>query len=177
MSTGPMNFADFGKVGSGDSNDNLWDEFILSFSDDQKENPLLKFIDEKTALWDQLILSFGGEQKENEDEPLSMAEKPRRKISSMNKIRQGFTVASRAADHVMPAGWLKMIAVLESIREIRRCALCSGRWHPDSERWAAADQIHDQQWHVDRDHVSAGRDRQPLGRPLQAQRVRLPGGL
>ena len=67
----------------------------------------------------QLIFSFSDEQKENEDEPLSIAEKLRRRIFNMVKIRKGLTVDSRAADHVMPVWWLIMFVVLESIGAIR----------------------------------------------------------
>ena len=74
---------------------------------------------------DQLILSFGDEQQrqqrqhESEDQPLSIAEKLRKKIAGMVKIRKGLTVDSGAADHVMPGGWLLMSIVLKSIGSIR----------------------------------------------------------
>ena len=70
-------------------------------------------------IWDEFIFSFGDEQKENEDEPLSLAEKLRKKLSSMVKIRKGLTVDSGAADHVMPIGWLIMFIALKSIGSIR----------------------------------------------------------
>jgi hypothetical protein len=71
---------------------------------------------------DRLILSFGDEQQkqhENEDQPLSIAEKLRKKIAGMVKIRKGLTVDSGAADHVMPVGWLIMFIVLKSIGSIK----------------------------------------------------------
>ena len=71
---------------------------------------------------DRYILSFGDEQKqeyESEDRPLSLAERLRKKISSMVKIRKGLTVDSGAADHVMPVGWLIMFIVLKSIGSIK----------------------------------------------------------
>ena len=36
---------------------------------------------------------------------LSLAERLRRRIPGMIKIRRGFTIDSGAADHVMPTGW------------------------------------------------------------------------
>ena len=71
--------------------------------------------DETIGFWDQLIISFSDDPKENDDEPLSLTEKLRKKISSMTKIRKGLTFESGAADHVMPAGWLTMFVVLKSI--------------------------------------------------------------
>ena len=71
--------------------------------------------DESYDLWDQFILSFGDDKKESEDEPLSLAEKVRKKLSNVIKIRKGLTVDSGAADHAMPVGWLIMFVVLKEV--------------------------------------------------------------
>ena len=75
--------------------------------------------DSSNDLWEEFILSFGDDEKEDEDKPLSLAEKLRKKLSNMVKIRKGLTVDSGAADHVMPVGWLIMFVVLKSIGAIR----------------------------------------------------------
>ena len=90
-------------------------ETVTNHVEEEEIDPPMNFLD-------QYILSFGDEQKqedESEDRPLSLAERLRKKISSMVKIRKGLTVDSGAADHVMPVGWLIMFIVLKSIGSIR----------------------------------------------------------
>ena len=62
------------------------------------------------------ILVFG---EDTNDKDISLAQKLRKKIAGMVKIRKGLTVDSGAADHVMPIGWLIMFMVLKSIGQIR----------------------------------------------------------
>ena len=86
-----------------------FDEDVTNHVEEEENRPSMNFADlvendESYDLWDRLILSFGDEQKESEDEPLSLAERLRKKLSNMTKIRKGLTVDSGAADHVMPAG-------------------------------------------------------------------------
>ena len=62
------------------------------------------------------ILVFG---KDANDKDISIAQKLRKKIAGMVKIRKGLTVDSGAADHVMPIGWLIMFMVMKSIGQLR----------------------------------------------------------
>ena len=55
-----------------------------------------------------------GNESENE-KILSLAQRLKRKVLGMVKIRMGPTVNSGAADHMMPIGWLIMLAVMQSI--------------------------------------------------------------
>jgi hypothetical protein len=50
---------------------------------------------------------------------LSIAQKVKRKLMNMVKIKKGLTVDSGAADHVMPIGWLLMFLVVKSLGMLR----------------------------------------------------------
>ena len=95
------------------------DEDVTDHVEEEENRPPMNLSDESYELWDQLILSFGNEQKESEDEPLSLAERLRKKLSNMTKIRKGLTADSGAADHVMPVGGLIMSIVLKSLGAMR----------------------------------------------------------
>ena len=50
---------------------------------------------------------------------MSIAQKVKRKLMNMVKIKKGLTVHSGAADHVTPIGWLLMFLVVKSLGMIR----------------------------------------------------------
>ena len=49
----------------------------------------------------------------------SIGQRLREQLSSMIRIRRGFTIDSGAADHVMPLGWLTWIGVMASAGSLR----------------------------------------------------------
>ena len=74
---------------------------------EEEENPSLNF--------EPFLLAFGDDSTGQEELDLSLAQKIRKHISGMTRIRKGLTVDSGAADHVMPVGWLILLAVLQSV--------------------------------------------------------------
>ena len=60
------------------------------------------------------MYSFGGE-KDDDKSSISLAQQLKNKFFGMVKIRNGLTVDSGAADHVMPIGWLIMLVIMQSI--------------------------------------------------------------
>jgi hypothetical protein len=71
-------------------------------------------------MMDIILSAFGNESGDDgTEQSLSIAQKVKRKLMNMIKIKKGLTVDSGAADHVMPIGWLLMFLVVKSIGSIR----------------------------------------------------------
>ena len=71
-------------------------------------------------MMDIILSAFGNEcGDDGTEQSLSIAQKVKRKLMNMIKIKKGLTVDSGAADHVMPIGWLLMFLVVKSIGSIR----------------------------------------------------------
>ena len=72
-------------------------------------------------LFDDVILAAFGNASGDDgtEKSLSIAQKVKRKLMNMVRIKKGLTVDSGAADHVMPIGWLLMFLVMKSIGSIR----------------------------------------------------------
>ena len=72
-------------------------------------------------LFDDLILAAFGNESGNDgtEKSLSIAQKVKRKLMDMVKIKKGLTVDSGAAHHVMPIGSLLMFLVVKSIGSMR----------------------------------------------------------
>ena len=84
--------------------------------DEMAHRPLMN----DDPLMDIILCAFGNESGDDgTEQSLSLAQKVKRNIMNMIKIKKGLTVDSGAADHVMPIGWLLMFLVVKSIGAIR----------------------------------------------------------
>ena len=71
-------------------------------------------------MMDIVLSAFGNESGDDgTEQSLSIAQKVKRKLMSMIKIKKGLSVDSGAADLVIPIGWLLMFLVVKSIGSIR----------------------------------------------------------
>jgi hypothetical protein len=71
-------------------------------------------------MMDIVLCAFGNESGDDgTEQSLSIAQKVKRKLMNMVKIKKGLTVDSGAADHVMPIGWLLMFLVVKSLGMLR----------------------------------------------------------